>query len=37
MTAVMSEKCMERFVISPTVICLEGLAPDDDPARRSRQ
>ena len=34
-TAVMSEKWMERFVINPKVICLDVLAPDDDPARRS--
>ena len=34
-TAVVSEKWMERFVIYPKVICLDGLAPDDDPARRS--
>ena len=34
-TAVVSEKWMERFVINPKVICLDGLAPDDDPARRS--
>ena len=33
--AVVSEKWMERFVINPKVICLDGLAPDDDPARRS--
>ena len=26
---------MERFVINPKVICSDGLAPDDDPARRS--
>ena len=26
-TAVMSEKWMERFVINPTIICLDGLAP----------
>ena len=32
-TAVVSEKWMERF--NPKVICLDGLAPDDDPARRS--
>ena len=34
-TAVVSEKWMERFVINPKVICLDDLAPDDDPARRS--
>ena len=34
-TAVVSEKWMERFVINPKVICLNDLAPDDDPARRS--
>ena len=34
-TAAVSEKWMERFVITPKVICLDGLAPDDDPARRS--
>ena len=33
-TAVVSEKWMERFVINPKVICLDGLAPDDGPARR---
>ena len=33
--AVMSEKWMERFVINPQVLCSDGLAPDDDPARRS--
>ena len=32
---VMSEKWMERFVINPQVLCSDGLAPDDDPARRS--
>ena len=35
MTAVVSEKWMERFVINPKVLCSDGLAPDDDPARRS--
>ena len=25
---------MERFVINPKIICLDGLAPDDDPAAR---
>ena len=35
MTAVVSEKWMERFVIKPKVICLDDLTPDDDPARRS--
>ena len=34
-TAVVSEKWMERFVINPKAICLDDLAPDDDPARRS--
>ena len=34
-TAVVSEKWMERFVINPKVLCSDGLAPDDDPARRS--
>ena len=33
--AVVSEKWMERFVINPKVLCLDGLRPDDDPARRS--
>ena len=33
--AVMSEKWMERLVINPQVLCSDGLAPDDDPARRS--
>ena len=33
--AVMSEKWMQRFVISPQVLCSDGFAPDDDPARRS--
>ena len=32
---VMSEKWTERFVINPQVLCTDGLAPDDDPARRS--
>ena len=31
--AVMSEKWMERFVMNPQVLCLDGLAPDDDPER----
>ena len=26
---------MERFVINPQILCSDGLAPDDDPARRS--
>ena len=26
---------MERFVINPKVLCSNGLAPDDDPARRN--
>ena len=34
-TAVVSEKWMERFVINLDVLCSDGLAPDDDPARRS--
>ena len=34
-TAVVSEKWMERFVIKPKVICLDDLAPNDDPVRRS--
>ena len=34
-TAVVSEKLIERFVINPKVICLDDLAADDDPARRS--
>ena len=34
-TAVVSEKWMERFVINLKVVCSDGLAPDDDPARRS--
>ena len=34
-TAVLSEKWMERFVINPKVLCLDGLAPVDDSARRS--
>ena len=34
-TAVVSEKWMEMFVIKPKVICLDDLAPDDDPAGRS--
>ena len=34
-TAVVPEKWMERFVINPKVLCSDGLAPDDDPARRS--
>ena len=32
-TAVVSEKWMERFVINLKVVCSDGLAPDDDPAR----
>ena len=35
MTAVVSEKWMERFVMNLDVLCSDGLAPDDDPARRS--
>ena len=34
-TTVVSEKWMERFVMKPKVICLDDLAPDDDPARQS--
>ena len=34
-TAVVSEKWMERFVIDLKVLGADGLAPDDDPARRS--
>ena len=34
-TTVVSEKWMQRFVINPKVLCSDGLAPDDDPARRS--
>ena len=34
-TAVVSEKWMERFVINLRVLCSDGLAPDDGPARRS--
>ena len=34
-TTVVSEKWMERFVINLKVLCSDGLAPDDDPARRS--
>ena len=34
-TAVVSEKWMERFVINLKVLCSDGIAPDDDPARRS--
>ena len=33
--AVVSEKWMERFLINLDVLCSDGLAPDDDPARRS--
>ena len=35
MTAVVSEKWMERFVINLDILCSDGVAPDDDPARRS--
>ena len=35
LTAVVSEKWMERFVIKPKVICSDDSAPDDDPARQS--
>ena len=34
-TAVVSQKWMERFVINLQVLCSDGLAPDDDPARHS--
>ena len=34
-TAVVSEKWMERFVIKPKVMCLDDSASDDDPAGRS--
>ena len=34
-TAEVSEEWMERFVINLNVLCLDGLASDDDPARRS--
>ena len=34
-TAVVSEKWMERFVMNLDILCSDGLAPDDDPARRS--
>ena len=33
--AVMAEEWMERFVINLDVLCSDGLASDDDPARRS--
>ena len=32
---VTSERWMERFIISPQVLCLDGLASDDDPKDRS--
>ena len=32
---VMSERWMERFVMNPQVLCLDGFAPDDDPESRS--
>ena len=32
---VMSERWMESFVMNPQVLCLDGLAPDDDPESRS--
>ena len=35
MMAVISEKWMEGFVINPQVLCSDGLAPVDDPARLS--
>ena len=34
-TAVVSEKWMEKFVIKPIVMCSDDIAPDDDPAGRS--
>ena len=34
-TAVVSEKWIDRFVINPKVLCSDGLAPEDDPATRS--
>ena len=34
-TAVVSEKWMERFVKNLQVLCSDGLAPDENPARRS--
>ena len=34
-TAVVSEKLMERFVMNLKVLCSDGLAPDEDPARQS--
>ena len=34
MTA-MSERWIERFVMNPQVLCLDGLASDDDPESRS--
>ena len=34
-TAVVSEEWMKRFVINLNVLCLDGLASDDGPARRS--
>ena len=33
-TAVGSEKWMERFVMNLKVLCSDGLAPDEDPARQ---
>ena len=33
--AVVSEKWMERFVVNLKVLCSDGLAPDENPARRS--
>ena len=33
--AVMPEKWMERFVMNPQVLCLDDLAPDDDPESRN--
>ena len=32
---VMSEIWMERFIMSPQVLCLDGLVSDDDPEDRS--
>ena len=34
-TAVVSEKWMERFVMNLQVLCSDDLAPDENPARRS--
>ena len=32
---VTSEKWMERFIMNPQMLCLDGLSPDDDPEDRS--